>query len=517
MAGRTILQRQGVNRHYEGKLTVFVVVSCMVAVTGGFIFGYDLSISGGVTSMDSFLKTFFPSVYKRTKQGIGENMYCKFNNQMLTAYTSTLYISGVVASFFASSATRIYGHKTSMLVAGFCYFVGSLINGLALNVPMLFLSRLFLGFGTGFASQAIPLYLSEMALPQLRGAIGIGFQLAVTIGIGVANFVNYGTHRIDGYGWRISVVLVAFPAIFMSVGTFLLPDTPNSLIQRGHKDEAKQLLQKIRGTGNVSFEFHDLVEASEEALKVANPWMRIMEKKYRPQLIMAIAIPFFQQISGINIILFYAPVLFRTLGHGNSASLMAAAITGITNIIGTVMCFIIVDRYGRRWLFIQGGVQMLIAQMAIGSIIGVKFGVTGTGKLTELDADTVFFLICFFVLSYAGSWGALVWLVPSEIFPMEIRSAGQSITVAVNLFFYFIIAQSSLAMLCHLKCGIFMFFSGFILLMTVFVFVFLPETKGVPIEEMDRVWKEHWFWGEFLEDENNDRTGRLSYCRSYLT
>ncbi|XP_058090281.1 sugar transport protein MST6-like [Magnolia sinica] len=504
MAGGGLVS-QGEAKNYAGKTTLFVLVTCMVAATGGLIFGYDIGISGGVTSMDVFLKQFFPDVYRKMKEDTDENQYCKFDSQMLTTFTSSLYIAGLVASFIASATTRIFGRKVSMLLGGATFLAGSAVNGAAVNVAMLIIGRLLLGVGVGFANQAVPVYLSEMAPAQLRGALNIGFQLAITIGILAANLVNYGTNQIKGgYGWRVSLALAAVPAILMTIGSLLLPDTPNSLIERGHNDQAKAMLQKVRGTTDVDEEFEDLIQASQIAKLVDHPWKNIMERKYRPQLIMAIAIPFFQQLTGINVIMFYAPVLFKTLGFGDDASLMSAVITGLVNVLATFVSIVTVDRYGRRFLFLEGGSQMLICQVAIGIILGLKFGVTGTGTLTKTDADVVLFLICAYVAAFAWSWGPLGWLVPSEIFPLEIRSAGQSITVAVNLLFTFFIAQAFLTMLCHLKFGLFFFFAGFVLIMTLFISFFLPETKNVPIEEMNRVWKQHWFWGKFISDEDSE-------------
>lgn len=132
--------------------------------------------------------------------------------------------------------------------------------------------------------------------------------------------------------------------------------------------------------------------------------------------------------------------------------------------------------------------------------IGVKFGTNGNpGQLPSWYAGIVVIFICIYVAAFAWSWGPLGWLVPSEIFPLEIRSAAQSINVAVNMFFTFIIAQVFLAMLCHMKFGLFLFFAAFVVLMSIFIYMFLPETKGIPIEEMGRVWRQHWYWSKFVD------------------
>ncbi|KAF4347776.1 hypothetical protein G4B88_015453 [Cannabis sativa] len=289
--------------------------------------------------------------------------------------------AALVASFVASVITRSCGRKVSMLIGGVVFFIGSILNGAAANIKMLIIGRLLLA--------------------KMRGALNIGFQMAITIGILVANFVNYGTAQIKGgWGWRVSLGLAAVQAVMLTVGAIFLPDTPNSILERGNHEEAKRTKpprrSKIHGRTSCCL------------------------------------------------------MLFKTLGFGDNASLISSAITGVVNVLATIVSIVSVDRFGRRVLFLE-------------------------------------------VAAFAWSWGPLGWLVPSEICPLEIRSAAQAINVSVNMFFTFIIAQVFLSMLCHMKFGLFFFFAGFVIIMTVFIYFFLPETKNLPIEEMNRVWKAHWF------------------------
>ncbi|XAR66385.1 hypothetical protein NMG60_11012604 [Bertholletia excelsa] len=494
----------GNGKEYPGNLTLYVTITCMVAAMGGLIFGYDIGISGGVTSMDSFLSKFFPSVYKKEKADSSTNQYCKFDSQTLTMFTSSLYLAALISSLVASTVTRKLGRKLSMLFGGVLFCAGALINGFAKNVAMLIVGRILLGFGIGFANQSVPLYLSEMAPYKYRGALNIGFQLSITIGILVAEVLNYFFAKIKGgWGWRLSLGGAVVPALIITVGSLVLPETPNSMIERGKCDEAKDKLKRIRGIDDVDEEFNDLVAASEASKMVEHPWRNLLQRKYRPHLTMAILIPFFQQLTGINVIMFYAPVLFKTIGFGSDASLMSAVITGSVNVVATLVSIYGVDKWGRRFLFLEGGTQMLICQAVVAACIGAKFGIDGNpGELPKWYAIVVVLFICIYVAGFAWSWGPLGWLVPSEIFPLEIRSAAQSINVSVNMIFTFIVAQVFLTMLCHLKFGLFLFFAFFVVLMTLFVFIFLPETKNIPIEEMAIVWKEHWFWSRFMTDED---------------
>ncbi|KAJ8509643.1 hypothetical protein OPV22_000077 [Ensete ventricosum] len=545
-----VIVSTGGGKQHPGKMTPFVFLTCLVASSGGLIFGYDIGISGGVTSMDSFLSRFFPSVYKQQMADSSTNQYCKFDSLLLTLFTSSLYVAALLSSFLASTVTRMLGRKWSMFAGGITFLLGSAINGAAMNILMLILGRVLLGIGIGFANQAkpsiylfiyffdllqqnhpcpsvrpsrdanrcsslcsprlyacvqaVPVYLSEMAPAFLRGTLNIGFQLMITVGILAANLINYGTASIKGgWGWRVSLGLAAVPALIITIGSLVLPDTPNSLIERGHDEEAKAMLSKIRGTEDIRAEYDDLVAASDEAKSVHHPWSNILQRKYRPQLTMAILIPCFQQLTGINVIMFYAPVLFKTIGFGSEASLASAVITGTVIVLGTFVSIATVDKLGRRALFLQGGTQMLISQLVVGTLIALKFGISGAATdVSKNYASIIVLFICFFVAAFAWSWGPLGWLVPSEIFPLEIRSAGQSINVSVNMFFTFFIAQVFLTALCHLKFGLFYVFAGWVAIMTAFIAFFLPETKSVPIEEMVLVWRKHWFWSKFISDED---------------
>ncbi|KAL2339373.1 hypothetical protein Fmac_007313 [Flemingia macrophylla] len=500
MAGGAFVD-SGAARHYEGKVTAFVLITCFVAAMGGLLFGYDLGITGGVTSMEPFLIKFFPSVYRQMKDETeSTNQYCKFDNQLLTLFTSSLYLAALIASFFASITTRMVGRKPSMLCGGLFFLVGALLNGFAVNIAMLIIGRILLGFGVGYCNQSVPVYLSEMAPANIRGALNIGFQMMITIGILIANVINYGTSKIHN-GWRVSLGIGAVPAIVLVIGSICLDETPNSLIERGKHEKAKEMLKKIRGTEKIDEEYQDLVDASEAAKLVDHPWKNIVQPKYRPQLTFCTLTSFFQQITGINVIMFYAPVLFKILGFGSDASLMSAVITGGVNVVATLVSIITVDKFGRRILFLEGGVQMFICQVIIGVLIARKFGVSGQGSFSRGEADLLLFFICAYVAAFAWSWGPLGWLVPSEICNLEIRPAGQAINVSVNMLFTFIIAQVFLTMLCHLKFGLFLLFACFVVIMTIFIALLLPETKNIPIEEMSRVWRSHWFWRKIVPDE----------------
>ncbi|KAF0903266.1 hypothetical protein E2562_026553 [Oryza meyeriana var. granulata] len=494
-----------------GRVTAFVVLSCITAGMGGVIFGYDIGIAGGVSSMEPFLRKFFPEVHRRMEGDVRVSNYCKFDSQLLTAFTSSLYVAGLLTTFAASRVTAGRGRRPSMLLGGAAFLAGAAIGGASVDIYMVILGRVLLGVGLGFANQAVPLYLSEMAPSRWRGAFSNGFQLSVGVGALAANVINYGTEKIrGGWGWRVSLALAAVPAALLTLGAIFLPETPNSLIQQG-KDprDVEPLLRKIRGTEYVADELDGIVAANSVTAGDGSRglWMLLSQRRYRPQLVMAVMIPFFQQVTGINAIAFYAPVLLRTIGMGESASLLSAVVTGVVGVGATFLSMVAVDRFGRRTLFLVGGAQMLATQVLIGGIMVAKL--RDDGGVSKAWAAALILLIAVYVAGFGWSWGPLGWLVPSEIFPLEVRSAGQSVTVAVSFVFTVFVAQAFLAMLCHMKAGIFFFFAAWLAAMTAFVYLLLPETKGVPIEQVAAVWREHWFWSRVVGSDEARGGGKL--------
>ncbi|XP_034579416.2 sugar transport protein MST6 [Setaria viridis] len=445
------------------------------------------------------------------KHQVTVNQYCKFDSQLLTLFCSSLFLSAMIAAFFAGPMTRSFGRKWTLFAAASAYVFGACLGGVSVNFPMLLTGRILVGAGVGLSIHASPLYISEMAPAQQRGMLNILFQFMITVGILLANMTNYFTSKIPGgWGWRIAVAFGSVPAGVIALGALAIPDTPTSLIQRGDTATARKTLLQIRGVGDVREEFDDLSAASEDAKAVENPWRELLfGGKYKPQLTFSLLVPFFQQLTGINVIMFYAPVLFKTVGFKQNASLVSSVITGLVNVFSTFVAIMTADKVGRRALFLQGGTQMIISQILVGTFIGLQFGMSGTGAISEQYAMCIVLFVCVYVAGFAWSWGPMGWLIPSEIYPLAVRSPAMSVTVAVNMFFTAFIGQIFLTLLCHLRFGLFYFFGAWVLLMTLFIAMLLPETKNVPVEEMAHVWKKHWFWRKFVIDTTDARSAEM--------
>ncbi|KAK1258249.1 Sugar transport protein 5 [Acorus gramineus] len=458
-------------------------------MTGGglMVDGGPVKDFGGVTTMASFLGRFFPSVLRKMKDS-SQNEYCVYISKILTSFTSSLYIAGLASSLVASSVTRSLGRQAVMLIGAATFFIGSAINAAAVNVEMLILGR-----SCSVSASATPVYLSEMAPARWRGALNTGFQFFIAIGVVAANLTNYAVSRSRlSSGRRLSLGLAGAPAAAIAAGALSVPDTPARLASRSRLPQARAALCRVRGSEtHVDEELDELVrsiEAVKDKESSSGQFRRLVwERRHRPHLVVAVAMPFFQQMTGINVIAFYAPVLFRTVGFGSDPALMAAVVLGFVNLVSILVSTFVVDRYGRK--------------VGVAWILAAKIGTDGEATLSRGYLVGMLVLMCLYAAGFGWSWGPLSWLVPSQVMPVEVRSAGQSVNVAVNLGITFVLTQTFLAMLCPFKYGTFLFYAGWNVVMTMFVVLFLPETKGVPLQRMEEVWAGHWFWRRFVVEE----------------
>ena len=224
----------------------------------------------------------------------------------------------------------------------------------------------------GNFNQAVPLFISEIAPAKHRGGLNICFQFLITVGILCANLINYGTSRLHPNGWRVSLGGAAVPALFLLIGSIIIVETPTSLVERGKKDKGLETLKKIRGVDNVDKEFEELLHATELAKQAKHSFRNLMKRSSRPQLICGTILQVFQQFTGINVIMFYAPVLFQTMGFGSDASLLSAVVTGLVNVLSTLVAIFTVDKIGRKKLLVEAAIQMLIAQVSKLNIETIK-------------------------------------------------------------------------------------------------------------------------------------------------
>ncbi|KAF8731886.1 hypothetical protein HU200_015830 [Digitaria exilis] len=471
-----------------------------MAASCGLIYGYDNGVSGGVTQMESFLSDFFPEVLTGTKD-TNRSIYCKYDNQWLTTFTSSLFIASALSSIVASHVTRKVGRQAIMLFGSALFLAGAVINAAAVNLTMIIVGRMLLGFGIGFTFQSAPVYHSETAPAKWRGAFASAYNAFSVMGTLSATVTNYFTDEIPGWGWRVSLGLAGVPGTLLAVGALFVSDTPSSLVLRGHTDKARAALRRIRGANaDVDGELKDIVGAVEAASRNDDgAFRRLFSKEYRQYLVVGVALPVFYELTGVSVISVFLPVVFRTVGFSSQKAILGAVINFSVNLVATLLSSFVMDRTGRRFLLVAGGLCATVCQVAISLIMAAHLGAIAAMPHNYATGVLVMLLLCTF--SFSASWAPVRWAVTSEIYPVEVRSAGQAMSISIWLCLTFTELQVFIKMLCTMKYGVLLFHAGWLLVGIIFVAVFLPETKGVPLEVMRSVWIRHWYWRKFAEED----------------
>nr|CAB3450141.1 unnamed protein product [Digitaria exilis] len=426
-------------------------------------------------------------------------------------FVSSLYLAGIVSSLVSGHLTRTLGRRNSMLIGGFLFLAGVVLNLTAVNISMLVIGRVLLGLAVGFTSLSAPVYLAEIAPARWRGAFTACFHFFFVLGMLMADMVNYGTNGIPRWGWRLSLGVGLVPAVAIIAGAALIPDTPNSLVLRGRLDEARASLRRIRGgaMADVEAELKDIARAAEQGRRHESGAFRRLfsRREYRPHLAIAVATPVFFDLTGVIVVSIFTPLLFFTVGFTNQKAILGSILTDVVSLASIAVAGLAVDRYGRRRLLMLGGAVLVVSQVAMPWIFGAQLrtddGHGGKSSMPRGYAAAVVALVCVYTAGFGVSWGPLKWVVTSEIFPLEVRPAALGLSGAISAVLVFVQSQSFLEMLCSFKYGTFAFYAGCVVVMVACVAAFLPETRGVPIESMGEVWEKHWYWKRFVKPSSS--------------
>ncbi|KAI5072520.1 hypothetical protein GOP47_0012626 [Adiantum capillus-veneris] len=418
----------------EARLTRHVLLCCLMAATASFIYGYDLVVAGGIGIMDDFLQKFYPGVLKQ-KKNAKQDVYCRYRNEAFQLFASSLYLGAFFAALVASFVSSRYGRKPSMLIAGLLFMAGTLLSTCALNIQMLLSGRALLGCGLGFSTQVVPIYISEISPPHSRGAMNYISGLYLTCGILSANVVNYFANTVHPWGWRISLGILGAPALAFTLFIFFFFETPTSLIQRGHYIKARDVLAILRGHKEVDGEYQGLLQAITVQEKLdKNAFERLfMTKSKVPQLVIGMAIPFFQQVSGIDAIAFYGVFIFKMAGFTDNVALYFAIITGGASLLGIFIALFCVDRIGRIKLLLGGAVTFFLTMVIVAIIFALGLKGAKTGQyLGHGEGIAQVILACVFVTTFASSLGPLAYVIPSEIYDSEVDASDQVSSVSAT-------------------------------------------------------------------------------------
>jgi MFS transporter, SP family, galactose:H+ symporter len=440
----------------------FVYLLACVGALGGLLFGYDTGVISGAL------------LFLRDEFHLGPAM-----QGMITA---SVLLGAVISSATSGILADHYGRRTMLIFAAVLFAIGAVITGLGPDIYWLVGGRLVVGFAIGIASYTSPLYISESAPAGIRGALVSLSQLLITVGIVVAYLVDY----VFAYptGWRWMFGLAIFPALGLGVGMFFLPDSPRSLINRGYKEKAKQVLTRIHGTseaGLIEMEKISRIAKLDEDLGRVG-WKELLLPAVRPALIVGIGLAVFQQFVGINTIIYYAPTIFEWAGFSSHAgAILATGGVGMANVLMTLAAMVLLDRWGRRPLLFVGLAGMIITLVWL----GINF------LRPEAERGGVAVLVLtLYVASFAISLGPIFWLIISEIYPLRVRGRAMSIATFANWLSNMLIGFTFPLLIVGLGAPITFWFYALIgIAALVFTYRLVPETKGRTLEEIEA----HWF------------------------
>jgi len=439
------------------------------AALGGLLFGYDTAVISGAIGN---LTQYFHLTSVETGWAI-----------------SSALIGCLIGAFVSDYLSNHCGRKNTMLITAILFILNSVGTALPNSFTMFVLFRIVGGIGVGIASMVVPMYIAEIAPPKRRGALVGNYQLAIVIGIVVVYFVNYfialqGNENWNlNIGWRWMFGSEIIPSLLFLVFIFLIPESPRWLLQKGKSEQAVAVLEKINAPEDVAQVQSEIQNSLEQEDK--GQWNNLVNPIYKKALFVGIGLSILQQLTGINAILYYAPEIFKSLGSSTDASLLETSILGVVNLIFTLLAIKWVDKMGRKPLLYIGSIGMTIALMVVGLFI--YYNALGNWVLPFL---------LLFMAAFSISWGPIVWVLLSEIFPNKIRSLALSISVFIQWIANFLVTQifPSLVENQWLKThfnGAFPFylFSIICLISLLFVWKNVPETKNKSLEQMEGIWK----------------------------
>ncbi|KAH6960136.1 general substrate transporter [Fusarium avenaceum] len=496
----------------------------LFASLGGFLFGYDQGVVSGVLTMESFAADF-PRIF--------------LDSGFKGWFVSTLLLCAWFGSLINGPLADYLGRKGSMLLAVVVFIIGSAFQAGANTVAMLFAGRAVAGLAVGMLTMIVPMYMSEVSTPGIRGTLVVLQQLSITLGILVSYWLEYGTQYIGGHrcapdipysggtadkptfdprydvgatgctgqseaAWRVPFALQIVPALILGIGMIFFPESPRFYLMRRKEDKGLAALAQLRqvhpDTSSLRSEY--LAIKAEVLFDESMTRERFPGKKglslfaaqhvalvsTRPafkRLAIGCCIMFFQQFMGCNAIIYYAPTMFAQLGlSGSTSGLLATGVYGIVNTLSTLPALFLIDKIGRRPLLMCGAAGTFISLTIVGGIIGGY----GSSLTTNKSAGWVgIAFIYIYDINFSFSFAPIGWVLPAEIFNLGSRSKAMAITTSATWMCNFIIGLVTPGMLDTLGWGTYIFFAAFCFIAFFFTYFFVPETRGKSLEEMDVV------------------------------
>ncbi len=439
-----------------------VIITAATAGLAGLLFGYDTGVIAGA------LLQITPDF------GLGS-----FASGLVVG---AVPIGAVLGAWIASSSSDKYGRRSLILTAGIIFIIGAIVSAISPDTLILVLSRVVIGVAIGVASAVAPVYISEIAPPDIRGRLVTFFQLAVTVGILVAYLVGLAFADANE-GWRWMLGLGAVPAIALVIGIVRLPSSPRWLLMVGREDDARAALQRVRTEGPDAIELE--IKEIQTSMDIhEGSWKDLLAPAVKAALLVGIGLAILQQITGINTVIYYAPTIIQETGiDSDFSSILASLGVGVINVIMTVVALRLLDSRGRRELLFIG-------------VSGISFSLFLLGLAFLVGADKTWATVMaigslmLFVCSFAVWLGPIFWLLNAEIYPLSVRSKAASAGTMTNWFFNFLVSLTFLPLIDLLsQTGAFWFYGAIGLVTLWFCWKFVPETKGRSLEQINDIFE----------------------------
>jgi len=434
----------------------FLFVLALVAALGGFLFGYDTGVISGALL---FIKPAFHASALQQQAIIG-----------------SLLIGAMVGATASGYLAEAMSRKWTKVLSGGIYVGAALWSAFASGATELTAARFVLGLAVGTASFVAPMYIAEVAPRRIRGGLVSFNQLMIVAGILIAYIIDFLFKGVAD-NWRWMLGLGAIPGVALAAGMVWMPHSPRWLMERGRDEEARAVLAKVhRRSEGIEKEIADIrrIVAEEGSLR------DIIGAKVRPMLIVGVALAIFQQIVGINTVIYYAPTILRFTGSSVSSAITQTVFIGLTNVVFTVVAVLLLDRFGRR-VFLMVGTVGLIVSLAV---LGIFFASAGVRHAVP---DLALIALIVYIASFAIGLGPVFWLMISEIFPLHLRSPAMALCTVTNWGFNFLVSFTFLSLVGALgKTGTFLLYAGVGVVALIFFGTRVPETNGRSLEEIEQ-------------------------------
>src|SRR3954447_13693371 len=429
---------------------------------GGILFGYDTGVISGAL-------LFIPNDFKLTPFLQG-------------AIVGGLLLGAAIGAAIAGRISDAVGRKRLIIAAGVIFTGGALLAALAPSVGVLIAARFILGLAVGSAALAVPIYLSEIAPTEIRGAIASLNQLMIVTGILAAFIVN--AILASSGDWRLMLGLAAVPSIILLIGMFFMPETPRFLVHAGEEGEARDVLEEVTEDGAGRDESPERKIEEIQEVEEEEGGLRLLKQSWvRPALIAAIGLAVFQQFIGINTIIYYAPTTLTSVGFAADSAIYLNLIIGTLNVLMTMVAIRIIDRVGRKPMLLFGLVGMVTSL----AVLGLSSELLATPSSSSDPAAIITFLcLAGFIVSFAATWGPVVWVMMPEVLPLSVRGTAMGVAVFMNWFANFLVCKTFPIMLGSWGSGpVFLGYAVMGVLAFLFVKAMLPETKGRSLERIE--------------------------------